>query len=246
MIYDRKFIWPKAFFKNGHLTESYFSEKWSFDRKFIWPKVHFNEYCFSKNGYLTEKVFDKVGHMYYSNGIWTVGQMTIFVRSNDLSIKRQFFEKSFRSNKLSVKWSFSEKAFGQMNFRSNDHLRSNDLVRNFFSVKWHFLSKIDSVKWPFPEEKKTVIWPFDKMNFRSNGVRLNGDSVEWTFGQIAFGQIVFGQMVFRSNGLSVKIFRSNDFSVKWSRTQITFKDRMKMISISLKLLKMENFRQFYI
>jgi hypothetical protein len=39
------------------------------------------------------------------------------------------------------------------------------------------------------------------MNFRSNDVRLNGDSVKWCFGQTVFGQTVFGQMVFRSNGV---------------------------------------------
>jgi hypothetical protein len=91
-------------------------------------------------------------------------------RSNDLSVKWPFFEqtfsqKNFRSNDLSVKWSFSEKAFGQMNFRSND------LVRNFFSVKWHFLSKVDLVKWPFSEKN-------GQMNFRSNGTRSNGFSVK--------------------------------------------------------------------
>jgi hypothetical protein len=81
------------------------------------------------------------------------------------------------------------------------NFRSNDLLRNFFSVKWHILSKVDSVKWPFPE-KKSVIWPFGKMNFRSNGVRSNG---------------------FRSNGVSVKwpFGQKNSvksFSVKWFRT----------------------------
>jgi hypothetical protein len=59
---------------------------------------------------------------------------------------------------------------------------------------------------------------FGKMNFRSNGLRLNGDSVESAFGQMALDQTALGQMVFRSNGLSVKFFRWNDFSVKWSRT----------------------------
>jgi hypothetical protein len=101
---------------------------------------------------------------------------------------------TFRSNdhfqkKLSLKWTF-----GQMNFWSND------LVHNYFSVKWHFLSKVDSVKWQFSEKK------IGHMNFRSYGVRLNGVSVEWTFGQMAFGQTVFGQIVFRSNGLTVKKF----------------------------------------
>jgi hypothetical protein len=60
------------------------------------------------------------------------------------------------------------------------------------------------------------------MNFRSNGVRLNGDSVKlcfgqmvfrfnglsvkWPFGQMVFGQTVYGQMVFRSNSVRSKKF----------------------------------------
>jgi hypothetical protein len=144
---------------------------------------------------------EKVGHMYYSNEIWTVDQMTIFrkrpffkkqtfgqitSRSNDHFSRKALGQMNFRSNDLSVKWSFSKKlsvkwTFGQMNFWSND------LVCNLFSVKWHFLSKKDDFL-----KKKSVIQPFGKMKFRSNCVRLNGDSVEWTFGQMAFGQTVFG------------------------------------------------------
>jgi hypothetical protein len=37
MIYDRKFIWPKAFF-----------EKWPFDRKFIWPKAFSKKWSFDR------------------------------------------------------------------------------------------------------------------------------------------------------------------------------------------------------
>jgi hypothetical protein len=133
-----------------------------------------------------------------------------------------FFNHQHFQKKLSVIWSFD-----QINFRVND------LLRNFFSVKCHFLSTVDLVKWPF-SEKKPVIWPFCKMKFWSNDVRLPGDSVKWTFGQTTFGQTVFGQMVFWSNDLSVKwcsvkwcfgqkAFGQknswNDFSAKWSRTQ---------------------------
>jgi hypothetical protein len=85
-----------------------------------------------------------------------------------------------------------------------------------------------SVKWPFSKYFRSndilvnfvcgQMTFFGKMNFRSNGLRLNGDSVKSTFGQMAFGQTVFGQMVFRSNGLSVENYWWNDFSVKWSRT----------------------------
>jgi hypothetical protein len=93
-----------------------------------------------------------------------------------------------------------------MNFRSIE-FSVKRLCAQFFSVKWHFLSKLDSVKRLF-SEKKSTIWPFGKMNFRSNGVRSNDISVEW----------YFGQMVFRSDGVSINNFRWNDFSVKWSRT----------------------------
>jgi hypothetical protein len=64
--------------------------------------------------------------------------------------------------------------------------------------------QIFSVKRPFDKFVFGQMTFFGKMDFRSNGVRLNGDSVEWTFGQMAYGQAVFGQMV---------------FSVKWSRTE---------------------------
>jgi hypothetical protein len=111
-----------------------------------------------------------------------------------------------------------------MNFRSNEFSVKRPFTQ-FFSVKWHFLSTVDSVKWPF-SENKSVIWPFGKINFRSNGDRsngdrLNGDSVKWCFGQTAFdqtvfgqtvfGQTVFGQMVFRSNGVRSKKFDKTTF-----------------------------------
>jgi hypothetical protein len=73
--------------------------------------------------------------------------------------------------------------------------------------------QIFSVKRPFD---KFCFRPndfFGKMNFRSNGLRLNGDSVKCTFGQMAFGQTVFGQMVFRSNGRSVIISQNCVFSL---------------------------------
>jgi hypothetical protein len=106
---------------------------------------------------------------------------------------------------------FSEKAighytFGQMTiFRKS--FRSNEL-----SVTCHFgqfTSFSSYINFVFGQMSFS-----GKMNFQSNGLRLNGDSVKCTFGQMAFCQTVFGQMVFQSNGLSVKNFRSNDFSVK--------------------------------
>jgi hypothetical protein len=131
----------------------------------------------------------------------TVGQMTIIrktkFRSNNHISKKIFGQMTFRSNDLSVKWPFLEKAFDQINFRSNEFLRnffrSNELFCQKY-IQWndHFL------------KNKLFIWPFGKNNFRLNGVWLNGDSVKWTFGQMAFSQTVFGQMMFRSNGLSVK------------------------------------------
>jgi hypothetical protein len=149
--------------------------------------------------------------------------------------KKEFGQKDFRSNDLSVKWQFFEKAFGQMNFRSS-----------VISVIWLVFQVIFSVKWPFSK----FFWSndllinfvfgqmtfFGKKNFRSNGLRLNGDSVECTFVQMAFGQTVFGQVVFRSNGLSVKNFRWNDFSVKWSRaTFSTFSVVIEWNILSAKL-----------
>jgi hypothetical protein len=115
-IISPEFFDRKLFSKNGHLTES------SHDRKLFPKNGHLTESSFYRMLFFENWSFDdgdeKVGHMYYSNGIWTVGQMTIF---------RPFFEKmNFRSNdhfqkKLSVKWTI-----GQMKFRSND------LVCNFF------------------------------------------------------------------------------------------------------------------
>jgi hypothetical protein len=133
---------------------------------------------------------------------------------------------------FSVKWPFFEKkAFGQMNFRSNYHF-SEKLSEKLsiicvisviwlvfqirFSVKFSKYFRTNDLLINFVFGQMTF---FGKMNFRSNGLWLNGDSVKCTFGQMAIGQTVFGQMVFRSNDLSVKNFRWNNFSVKWFRTQ---------------------------
>jgi hypothetical protein len=138
-------------------------------------------------------------------------------RSNDYSSKKHSVKWSFYEKKHSVKLTFghfSKKAFGQMNFWSY-----------VISAIWLVFQVRFSVKWPFSKYfrpfDKFCFEPndfFGKMNFRSNGLRLDADSVKCTFGQMAFGQTVFGQMVFRSNGLSVKKFNWNHFSVKWSRT----------------------------
>jgi hypothetical protein len=157
-------------------------------------------------------------------------------RSNDHfsekkhSVKWPFFDKSIWSNELSVKWQF----FGK-SFQSNDHFSKKDFGQMSYyviSVIWLVCQVRFSVwfrEWPFSKYDRSndllinfvcgQMTFFGKMNFRSNGLRLNGDSVKCTFGQMAFGQTAFGQMVFRSNGLSVKNFRWNDFSVKWSRTR---------------------------
>jgi hypothetical protein len=188
-------VWPKVY-----MTESFIR------KMVIWQNVFFRKSFWQK---VKQPGGDEeVGHMYYSNEIWTVGHMTNFR-------KRQFFKKKknkyIRSNDLSFKWPFDQitfrsndhiqkTTFGQMNFRSNESLIKRTCAQ-FFSVNWHYLSKVDSVKWPFSLKVHF------KMNFRSNGVRFNGNSVEWTFGH-GVG----------SNGLSVKIFRWYDFSVKWSRT----------------------------
>jgi hypothetical protein len=79
-----------------------------------------------------------------------------------------------------------------MNFQSNK-----------FSVKRHFLSKVDSVKLLF-FEKKIGHMTFWLNEFSVKWRSIDGDSVERTLGQMAFDQTVFGQMVFRSNDLFVK------------------------------------------
>jgi hypothetical protein len=73
---------------------------------------------------------------------------------------------------------------------------------------------------PFSKNGHLTESSFDQK--RSNGVRLNGDSVKWCFGQMAFGQTVFGQMVFRSNGLSVKWCSVKRCSVKWCFGEMAF------------------------
>jgi hypothetical protein len=130
-------------------------------------------------------------------------------RSND-----HFSKKIIRSNELSVichfghLTSFSSYIFGKMTI-----IRSNELsVICHFGLLTSFSSyifgkmtifQIFSVKRPF------------KINFRSNGFRLNGDSDKYTFNhQMVFGQRVFGQMVFRSNGLSVEWPFGKKISVK--------------------------------
>jgi hypothetical protein len=129
---------------------------------------------------------------------------------------QQFFENDNFSNKKNIQYNdrFLKKAFGQMNFRSY-----------VISVIWLVFQVIFSVKWPFFKYFRSndllinlvfgQLTFFGKMNFRSNGLWLNGDSIKCTFGQMVFGQTVFGLIVFRSNDLSVKIFRWNDFSVKF-------------------------------
>jgi hypothetical protein len=156
-------------------------------------------------------------------------------RSNNLLVKWIFGQTTLCAIFFSVKWHFSKKAFGQMNFWSNDlsvkwTFGQKNFRSNIFSVKrscaqFFFGQMTFFVESRFSQMtifwKKSVIRPFSKMNFRSNSVRLNSDSAEWTFVQMASGQTVFGQMVFRSKGLSVIFFRWNDFSVKWSRTSAT-------------------------
>jgi hypothetical protein len=91
----------------------------------------------------------------------------------------------------------------------------------FFCRKWilrngHFL------------KNKSVLRAYGKMNFRSNCVRLNNDSIKWNFGQMAFGQTVFGQMMFRSNRLSVKWCLVERRSVKWCFGQKAFGQKISV------------------
>jgi hypothetical protein len=126
--------------------------------------------------------------------------------------------------KLPVKWTFD-----QMTFRSNELSVIWLVFLIKLSVIWLvFLIKL-SVKWPFSKYFRSndllinfvfgQMTFFGKMNIRSNGLRLNGDSVKCTFGQMAFGETVFSQMVFC---LSTKKNRLNDFSLKSSRTGKSF------------------------
>jgi hypothetical protein len=115
-----------------------------------------------------------------------------FAEFFDLPVKWPFFWKSFRSYELSVKWPFS-----QMNFRSNDYFSKKafgqmDFRSDVISVIWLLFQVRFSIKWPFSKYFRSndllINFVYDhmtffgKMNFRSNGLRLNGDSVKWTFG----------------------------------------------------------------
>jgi hypothetical protein len=141
----------------------------------------------------------------------TFGQMNF--RSNDLSVKWPFFEKSFRSNEISVKRSFFEKSFWSNELPVICHFGH---LTSFSSYNFGQMTifQIFSVKRLIHKFVFGQMTFFGKMNFQSNSLRLNGNSVRCTFDQMAFGLAVFGQMVFRSNGLSVTNFRRNDFSVK--------------------------------
>jgi hypothetical protein len=118
-------------------------------------------------------------------------------------------KKNIRLNDHVLKW-----GFGQMNFRSYVISVFWLVFQVRFSVKWQFFKyfRKNSLLINFVFGQMTF---FGKMNFRSNGLRLNGDSVKCTFGQMAYGQTVFGQMVFQSNGIRSNGVRSNGFSVKW-------------------------------
>jgi hypothetical protein len=153
---------------------------------------------------------EEVGHTYYSNGIWTVGQMTIF-RKKIFSVKRPFGQMTI----------FSKKTFGQMNFRSNVISVIWLVFQIWFSVKLTFSKYFRSndllINFVFGQ----MIY-FGKINFRSNGVRSNGVSVKWPFGQMAF----------QSNGLSVK-WCSVEWcsvkrcSVKWCFGQLAFGQKIR-------------------
>jgi hypothetical protein len=104
------------------------------------------------------------------------GQMTFFQKSfqsNELSVKWLFGQMTIFRKKLSVKWTF-----GQINFCSKE------LVRNYFSVKWHFSEKKNrsfdlSVRFGY-----SVEWAFGQ------GHSVKRYSVKWCFVQWFFGKVI--------------------------------------------------------
>jgi hypothetical protein len=178
----------------------------SFEPKFILARVHLTGSFFWKWSFDRKVIWPKL-HLTESflrkMVLWPIRHLTkrLFDRKVIYSglMQIQKWEKLFRFKWwIKVVLPFVKNFFGP-NFPK--YFRSNDLLINFVFGQITF---------------------FGKMDFRSNGLRLNGDSVKRTFDHMAFGQTVFGQMVFWSNRLSVKKFRWNDFSVKWSRTEESF------------------------
>jgi hypothetical protein len=149
------YLLSKTIFRKKH------SVKWPILEKKHSIKWTFGQKTFRSNDHFAKKAF---GHIKFRSNDLSV---------NDLKVIWTFGQMNFRSNDLSVKCSFFEKALGQMNFRS--------------SVIWLVFQVRSSVKWPFSKYfrsndfLKNYIFGqmtfLGKMNFRSNGLRLNGDSV---------------------------------------------------------------------
>jgi hypothetical protein len=117
------------------------------------------------------------------------------------------FQKRFRSNELSVKCHFGHlTSFSNLIFGSfSKYFRSNNLLINFVFGQMTF---------------------FGKMNFRSNDVRLNGDSVKCHFGHLtSFSNLIFGSFS--------KYFRSNDLLINFVFGQITFKINFRSNGVRL-------------
>jgi hypothetical protein len=112
----------------------------------------------------------------------TFGQMTIFRKKQ--SNKWTFGQMNIFRKKNSVTWTFGQMTIFLKSFRTNGLS-----VICYFGHLTSFSSKIFG----------QMIF-FDKMNFLSNGLRLNGAairangvSVKWCFGQMAFRLKIFGE-----------------------------------------------------
>jgi hypothetical protein len=191
-FFDRNTIWPNTVWPNAiwpkvHSTESPFNQT-PFDRMFILPKGHMTDFF--------QKMIIWPNLLSTKNVIWP---KKLHTRSFDRKFiwpKVQLFLKMIKfiwPKAFFDKWSFDELLvichFG--------HLTSFQVI---FSVKWPFSKKFRSNDFLINFVFGQMIF-FGKMNFRSNGPRLNGNSVK-----CAFGQTVFGQMVFRSNAFRSKFF----------------------------------------
>jgi hypothetical protein len=142
-------------------------------------------------------------------------------RSNDLSVKWLFGQMTIFRRKHSIKWTFSQMIIFRKSFRSNEFSVKRPCAQ-FFSVKFHFLSKVDSAKWPFSEKKighmtyrqnelsvkrRSVKRRSGRINFQSNGIRSkgvrpNGVSIKWPFGQKFSVKWFFGKVIQNPNWLS--------------------------------------------
>jgi hypothetical protein len=185
-------VWPNTIWPKGHLTETPFVrtpfDRMPFDRKFIWPNCRIavawrrrrqlgNQTLFWSDADSKIRIAFPIQMM--NQGCFTFYQKLF--RSNDLFSKKTtfgqmtIFQKSFRSNELSVKCHF-----GYLTSFSN-------LIFDHFP---NTIFQILSVKRPFNQFCFRPNAFFGKINFRSNGIQLKGDSVKWN-------EMKWNEMIFR-------------------------------------------------